>query len=380
MSEYQLQQGQTWYNKSKGIIRKVVEPYTDEWFAERLNGIGGSESGTVLGMNNYEGGSCLELFYTKIGLKPQRKDGNKYTFFGSLLEQSVADVWEYHDGTENGYIKNYEDKNKMRECRNVNGFITNIHFPHLYVNIDRLIQKGAFSLLNGHIMEDNGILECKTMSSYVAKKWESGLPPMYIMQVVQQCMCMGLDYAEIAVLELDNRNLSVYPIEPTAEHKEMLLTYTHNFWYNMVLPAKELVQEMNLYTKRGEFAKAEQAKAAIEQLEPAADGSESYKQFMNERWLSEANVIKADEEMIENIKQLTIIKELAKKIEPDQTFCENKIREYMRECDEMDCGLNGKVTWKTGSNGKTRTLRTASFKFDHAEIVEDLYNSIKSKI
>jgi predicted phage-related endonuclease len=377
MSEFQLPANASWYNKEKGVYRSVIKPWTDAWYQERLSGIGGSDAGRVLGLSDWEGASCLELFYEKIGLKPQQRQSNKFTFMGNYLEQTVADLWRYHDGSDIGFITNYEAGNRLRECRNVNGFLRNTKYPHLYVNIDRLIQKGAFKLTDATILEDNGILECKTASSWVARKWEAGVPPIYTMQVVQQCLVVEVEYAEIAILELDNRSLSVYPIEPTPELKNSLVENTLYFWEEMVLPAKKLVAEMNYEINRGNISASEKLMAEIEKLEPSADASESYKSFMNKRWLSEPVIIKADDKLINEICNLTLVKQVIKTLDSEQTFFENQVREFMRENDTLDCGDFGKVTWKTGA--KARTMLTRGFKHDPTDQVNDIVSKIKAK-
>lgn len=377
MTNFQLPPNATWYNQSKGIYREVITPHTDEWFERRKSGIGGSDIGRVLGLSDWPGASVIELFYEKIGIKPPQRESNKFTFFGNYLEASVAELWKYYDGDKDSIIRNYEAGRPVRECRNVNGFLTNIKYPHLYVNIDRLIQKGCFRLTDGSLLEDNGVLECKTASSYVAKKWEDGVPPQYVVQAVQQAMVLDVDYAEIAVMTLDNREISVYPIVPTDQVISTILEHSDHFWHKMVKPAKELFAEMNFEISRGNNAKAERLMQAIEQLEPPADNSESYKEFMNKRWLSEPVIVKADDQMLGTIINFVTTKDLLKSIEAEKTLFENMIREYMRENDTMDCGGFGKITWKTGA--KARTMRTEGFKHDTSDKVNQILDVLKSK-
>lgn len=376
MENFELPNGYQWYNKEKGVYRNNIAPHTDEWFAERLSGIGGSEIGRVLGLNDWAGSSVLELFYEKIGLRPQRRDGNKYTFMGNYLEQTVADLWRYYDGTDNGVIKNYNASKVVRECRNLKGFFRNVKYPYLFTNLDRVINKGGFRLTDATLLEENGILECKTASSWVAKKWEAGIPPEYQVQAIEQCLIFGVDYAEIAVLELDNRTLNVYPIEVSEENKKLIIDNTTYFWEEMVIPAKKLATEMEYEMSRGNVGAAEKLMADIEALEPAADGSESYKSFMNERWNSEPVKISADTDMIKNLQNLILVKNTIKELESEKTLFENQVREFMRENDTLDCDEWGKVTWKTGS--RSRTMRTAGFKYDPQDDVQSIINHTKN--
>lgn len=371
-----------YFNKSRGIIIERIPDLSPAWFARRLKGLGGTDVGRVLGLNDWENGSCIEAFYEKIGIKEQFHESNNFTYWGRELEEKVANAWRYHDGTENGYIFNAENGKVQRECRNVNGFLSNEKYPHLYVNIDRMINKGQFKLINGgEILEDNGVLECKTASSWVAKKWIDGIDPQYIVQAQSQLICTGLDYAEIALLGLDTRKLEVFVVERNEKMVAQILEQTYQFWHKMVLPAKPLAQEYLLEVSRGNNEKANHISNEIQKFEPAADGSQRYKEFQNERWLSQASVVKAGEIEVKNAKELIILKQLLKKLAPEQLLRENRIREFLQENDTLDCGDYGKITWKSqGENGKTRVLRTESFKYKDEELVEGLFNDVTAKI
>lgn len=375
------------YNKEKGVWVERIPEKTDEWHNRRLSGIGASDVGRILGLNDYEGGSCIEIFYEKIGIKPAFRESNKYTFWGHQQEELVANAWKYYDGTKDSYIRNYESDTRIRECRNISGVFSNEKYPHLFTNIDRLINKGAFKLTDGTILEnENGILECKTGSSWVSKKWQDGIDPMYVMQVQQQLMILGLDYAEIAFLELDNRELWVYPIERNDNLVRQIEEETYKFWYNLVVPAKKLVAERQLELERGNTENARKLDYEIQKLEPSADGSERYKEFMNQRWLSEPNIVKANDIQLSNASELKYFKEIIKQLEKEVTFRENVIREYMgdninqltnKTPDTLDFDEYGKITWRTeGKNSDRKVLRTISFKRDTTTEVETAINFI----
>jgi putative phage-type endonuclease len=377
------------YNKERGVFVERIPEHSDAWHDRRIKGIGASDIGRILGLNDYEGGSCIEIFQEKIGLRPAFREGNKFTFWGHKQEQLIADAWKFYDGTEDGYIKNEAEDKKQRDCRNVSGFFSNAKYPHLFTNLDRMINKGGFRLDDGSILSDNAILEVKTASFNVAKKWEGGIDPAYVMQVQQQMMIMGLEYAEIALLELDRRNLKVFPMALSPNLVNQIEEESYTFWYKMVEPAKALAQEYLLENERGNFDKTQKIMAEIQKLEPSADASERYKDFMNERWLSEPNILKASPEIIQNIIELKYFKEVEAAIKPESTLRENRIREFFgdavselsgRTPDTLDCEEYGKVTWKTqGAEGKTKVLRTQGFKADVSELVESVKNTVIAK-
>lgn len=315
-----------YYNKERGIFIERIPDHSTEWYDRRNDGIGASDVGRILGLSKYKGSSAIELFYEKIGIKPILHNDNKYFFMGRYLEDSVAELWQYHDGVDDSYVENYNNNNIIRRCQRINGIISNKKYPHLYANLDRTINIGSFSLLDGSLLETQGVLECKTGTLFQTKTWEDGVNPAYIAQVTQQMMCFGVEYSELAYLELDTRTLTVVPIILNNNLKESIERETYTFWHKMVIPAKELAQEYFLEANRGNNDKAQKILNEIEKYEPSADSSESYKDFMNKRYLSEPDIILADDNMVENLKELSLYKQISKGIEPLILLRENKIR------------------------------------------------------
>lgn len=346
-------------NAKKGIWIERIPLKTEEWYARRLQGIGASEIGTVLGQNPYAGGSVIELFYQKLGLMPQFKEGNKYTFWGNTLEDAVADVWQYYDGTDDGYIANSEAKIKKRACRKVNGFVTNDEFPYLFTNLDRVMQKGSFRITDGTILEhDIYPVQCKTLSSFIAKKWELGIPPQYVSQVAQEGMILGVDYGEIAALSLDDRKFFCYPVVITDRMREGIEENSYTFWHKMVQPAMEYKRLHDVALSRGDQDECNRLMSEIARFEPPADASESYKDFMNARYLSEVEEVDASPEIVTAAKRLKMIKILLKEIEPYENLYGNQIRDFMQKAEALNLGSAGKMTWRTNAKG-ARPLNTA---------------------
>lgn len=123
-NKFTLPKGAEWYNKSKGIYIERLTDRTPEWHEKRTQGIGGSECGNVLGLNDNPGGSVIELFYQKIGMKPSVLKDNNYMLMGRILEDTVANLWQYYSGDMNSVIENMNSGNVVRKCRNVNGVLT----------------------------------------------------------------------------------------------------------------------------------------------------------------------------------------------------------------------------------------------------------------
>ena len=378
-NKFTLPKGAEWYNKSKGIYIERLVDRTPEWHEKRTQGIGGSECGNVLGLNDNPGGSVIELFYQKIGMKPSVLKDNNYMLMGRILEDTVANLWQYYSGDMNSVIENMNSGNVVRKCRNVNGVLTNIKYPHLFLNLDKLIEKNQFNLLNGEIMPENSALEIKTASSWVARKWETNVPPQYIAQITQGCMILDVPYGEIAVLELDNRILKVYPIEPSADLISGIEENTRAFWFDMVIPARELYNEAIVRLSAGDKLGYDKIISEITRYEPPADGSDSYKDFLNSRWNSQPIELRATDDITKCAKELVCLKKIADETKKHLQLRENIIRDFLQENDTLILD-EGKITWKSQADNK-RVMRTASFKpFGITELSNELSEMINHEV
>jgi putative phage-type endonuclease len=67
------------------------EPGSPEWHAERSNGVGGSEVGTILGLNPYE--SAYALWAKKTGKIDGQIKGNWAIRFGKAFEEPILKLW-----------------------------------------------------------------------------------------------------------------------------------------------------------------------------------------------------------------------------------------------------------------------------------------------
>lgn len=67
------------------------EPGSPEWHAERTNGVGGSEVGTILGLNPYE--SAYALWAKKTGKIPSEIQENWAIRFGKAFEEPILKLW-----------------------------------------------------------------------------------------------------------------------------------------------------------------------------------------------------------------------------------------------------------------------------------------------
>lgn len=125
----------------------------EEWLALRKTGIGGSDAGTVCGLNPYS--SPMKLFHDKTSKETEELD-NEAVRQGHDLEEYVAQRFTEATGL---------------KVRRSNYMYRSVKNPFMIADVDRLI-----------VGEDAG-LECKTASAYNADKWKDGdIPLHYIMQ------------------------------------------------------------------------------------------------------------------------------------------------------------------------------------------------------
>ena len=119
--------------------------------------------GTILNLNPYE--TAARTYHEKIGSMEPMKDDTEFMFWGRELEDKIAEVWQYWDGTDFGYLDNMAEGKIIRRCRKVNGYVVNPDYPWLFGSLDRLINKeGGRNMFTGEPLEEESILECKTLS------------------------------------------------------------------------------------------------------------------------------------------------------------------------------------------------------------------------
>jgi predicted phage-related endonuclease len=121
------------------LIITRIPPHTKEWHNFRRNGIGGSEVGDICGLVKREYNRTIYHFHNKVGDVLTEIPDNPKMFFGRYFEDSIANLWRFYDGSEQGFIENYKNNRVIRECRKVNGFVVNPKYPWLFASIDRLM-------------------------------------------------------------------------------------------------------------------------------------------------------------------------------------------------------------------------------------------------
>lgn len=156
------------------MIVKIEDHGT--WIKERMNGIGGSECSSVIGVNPYC--SNLQLYRYKIGaeIAPDISD-KPSVHFGKVAEEHIRELFRLdHPEYELDY-----------------------HAYWVYRN-DKM--PWQFATLDGELTDkesgQRGILEIKTCTIQNKSQWdewENGIPQRYYAQVLHQLSATGWDFA-----------------------------------------------------------------------------------------------------------------------------------------------------------------------------------------
>lgn len=188
------------------ILAKTNEITHDEWLAFRRTGIGGSDAGTVCGLNPY--GSLIELWADKTGRLPAKED-NEAMRFGRFAEEYCA-------------IRFCGETGKKVERRNA--IFQHDEYDFILANIDR------------KVVGENAGLECKTTSAFNRSDFENGeIPRYFYVQCIHYMNVMGFDKMYLAVL-VGNHAFYWYEIPYDKGEGEALLKMETDFWNRHIIP------------------------------------------------------------------------------------------------------------------------------------------------
>lgn len=194
-----------------------------QWHLRRKLGLGGSEAGTILGLNKYQ--TAWDLWAIKTGrMDPPDLSDNMAVKMGHKLEQTVAEL--YCELT--GYTVRRSNVHHIHKEK-----------PWLVGNLDRVV-----------VGEKRG-LECKTASGFAAKKGGFGsgniygpngelvsecdqVPDTYLVQVQHYMAVTGLPVFDLAVL-IDGRQFRVFTIHRNDDLIAELESQLTAFWFSNVI-------------------------------------------------------------------------------------------------------------------------------------------------
>lgn len=188
-------------------LGKLVSAYKayEEWLRYRKLGIGGSDAGSICGLNPYS--SAIAVFQDKTQKEAGEKEDNEAMRQGRDLEEYVARRFMEETG---------------KKVRRANAIYGHPDHDFMMANVDRLV------------VGENAGLECKTASAYSADKWKDGhIPESYEIQCHHYMAVTGADAWYIACVVL-GKEFIWRKIERDEETIQMLIDIESDFWQNNV--------------------------------------------------------------------------------------------------------------------------------------------------
>lgn len=302
----------------------------DQWLAFRMTGVGCSETGTILGHNNFEEPAIL--FAKKIGIIPVGTVDNEAMFMGRVLEDIVANLWQHHDMTSPNWentARNMEEGVVVRRMLKPKMYVRNPKYPYLFGGPDGLFDNEG--KLAG--------LEIKTIAGFAADKYTAGIPTSYIFQVYAYMMLFDVDYWEIAILK-DGRTLNVIPFHRDERIITMIDDTCSKFWNNVV-KAKKFYNEGNF--------------AEVDKLEPEPSDTKAYESYLNERFRSStaASQIAAKKATVKHVLNYDKWREKADVAETKKRLYSNHIKRFMGDMSELIDVPGFSISWREGVKGRS---------------------------
>ena len=199
-------------------IQKVTSAYwlgdlvngSPEWHDARANGIGGSEVGTIAGLNKWE--SAFTLWAKKCGLIPAEIVQSEAMEAGSRLESFVLDWFaELHP--------------KLDIDPNVGTYMGERGWDH--ANPDAVYREGkTWGIIEVKTarFEDDWVVPAKDVPGDV-----TGVPKHYATQVQWYLRIMGFKQAKVVVL-FGGQKLRWYDIDADSFQQQIDLDLAETFW------------------------------------------------------------------------------------------------------------------------------------------------------
>lgn len=292
----------------------------DEWLQERQSGLGGSDAGTILGVNKWK--SKTQLFFEKTNPELNQEIDNEYIYWGNVLENIVAKEFENRTG---------------KRVRRDNRMLRHPEHEFMFANMDRVV------------VGEKALLECKTTSQYNKDLWEGDdIPAQYLCQVQHYMAVTGYEKAYVAVL-CGGNNFIMKEIERDEELIEMLIDAEKNFWENNIQAG----------------------------VIPEIDGSDATSDFINHMYKDIDNEeIALGEDVNTLLKGIEACKRDIKETKELQSKYENQLK------DQLGHNIAGKtesylVTWKPQTR---KSLDSKRLKEEQADLIKDYYKESETRV
>lgn len=384
------------------IIKYNIEPHSDDWYKFRsvgndefIGGTGASEIGIVLGQSHYRP-TLMELYHYKVGTEVREMSDSERMFHGRNNEAYIGRLWQCWDGTETGYVDNYNSY--MREVRKINAedflldnitdisvmietntkasqflirrnerlpeYITHPDYPYLFASLDFISSKGCAAFTKTRNIEAGEILpyqfpiECKTIDKDAARNLDFSFPDQYISQLNQQMLLTDSYYGEIAILSGGNK-FSVFGYERNDTICDIIIKRNTDLWENRILPAREYFKQAKSDPKKFEYYMG-----LIQKLEPMPDANPAYRIALSEKHETIIEKMMGDDNMYNYIMEYLKVDNNYKEIGEKKQLYRNNITKWFvdNKCDIIEFGKDGYIKYMLKSGSQNKELSFRSFK------------------
>lgn len=274
--------------------------------AARVSTIGASEIAAVAGVHPYK--NALDIYLSKIGapaIVPESEDLAGFSEWGHRLEPMIA--------------KKYADVHQVsliivdRKVHPVESWMS--------ATPDRMVIRNWGETFAGPDVIDRG-LELKNRNAHVADQFGEMGSDIVPMDIAAQCHwsmdVFDIDVWDVAVLIGGNR-WSWHRIHRDAEIIAALKEKGYDFWHNYVLPRRE----------------------------PAIDGSESWKQYITQKFSKHTEVLReGDPADYAVLIDLVNVKRELKDLEAQKNQLETMLKAQVGEAAGIAWPDGSKFTWK----------------------------------
>lgn len=184
-----------------------IQERKQQWLIDRQKGLGATDVAAIVGEKAFR--SPIDVWFEKTGQAKPMKD-NIVLRRGRYLEPLVVEWFTEQTGFQVTHNTDYT-----------------MHWhptiPFLYATLDAdVVESGQL-----------GVLECKTAAGEGSKKWYSGIPDIYKLQVQSQMMCSSRDFGYIAWMIDDIPGYA--KIEKDMATQIIIEQIATDFWNNHVL-------------------------------------------------------------------------------------------------------------------------------------------------
>ena len=287
---------------------------TEQQLSERLDYVCGSDAGVIAGYSKFK--TQVELWAEKTGRwTPPDISDKPHVKAGNMLEPTL--------------IKWFENETGL-EVETDEGLIKSDTYKFAAANID------------GRVSSDNAIVEVKTSSSN--EGWgdaNNEIPAVYYCQVQHYLAVTGAERAYVVVL-IRGSDFRIYIIEREQAFIDTLMQIEREFWENHVLK---------------DIAPAAVQVSDLLQLKPRM----------------ERESIEADENVIDQLRRLSLLEEQAKQIKLEADSIKSSLILSMKD-ESQFVDMHERVL-ATCSRVKTKRFDSARFKKEqpdlHAEFVTE---------